>query len=70
VCGGNVVQRADDTEDAINRRLDLYEVQTKPISDFYGSRGMLAEVDGVGAPDEVFARAVEAIEHHRRRPRS
>jgi adenylate kinase len=65
VCGGRVVQRADDTEDAINRRLDLYEIQTKPLTDFYAARGELTEVDGVGTPDEVLDRLIAAVEARR-----
>jgi adenylate kinase len=61
VCGGHVVQRADDTEDAINRRLDLYDRQTKPLTDFYRARDELAEVDGVGSPDDVLERLVAVI---------
>ena len=43
-CGGKVVQRDDDTEEAIDRRLQLYEEQTVPIIDYYRERGMLAQV--------------------------
>ena len=53
VCGGDVVHRADDTEDAINRRLDLYESQTSPLIEYYEAIGLLEVVDGVGIPDEV-----------------
>ena len=61
-CGGDVVQRDDDTPDAINKRLDLYETQTQPLIDFYGESGRLAQIDGVGSPDEVFARLTKAVE--------
>jgi len=64
--GGAVVQRDDDTEDAIARRLDLYETQTRPLVEFYESRGQLESVDGVGEPDEVLTRLVEAIDSRRR----
>lgn len=64
-CGGDVVQRDDDTPDAINRRLDLYESQTQPLIEFYGSTGRLVTVDGVGAPDEVFERLTRAVEQRR-----
>ncbi|MFM7262155.1 MAG: adenylate kinase [Acidimicrobiales bacterium] len=64
-CGGDVVQRDDDTPDAINRRLDLYETQTQPLVDYYGETGRLARVDGVGSPDDVFARLTAVI--HRAR---
>ena len=39
VCGGDVMQRDDDTPDAVNRRLDLYESQTAPLIEFYGGQG-------------------------------
>ena len=66
VCGGDVLQRDDDTPDAINRRLDLYEEQTSPLFEYYGKDGRLAVVDGVGTPDNVFARLIEAVESRRR----
>jgi adenylate kinase len=66
VCGGDVVQRDDDTPDAINRRLDLYEEQTAPLIDYYGQDGRLVVVNGVGTPDEVFTRLVEAVEASRK----
>lgn len=46
VCGSEVVQRADDTADAIERRLSLYDEQTAPLLDYYRQRGMLQTVDG------------------------
>jgi adenylate kinase len=64
-CGGDVVQRGDDTPDAINRRLDLYETQTQPLIDFYGKSGRFVQVDGVGRPDDVFARLTKAVEQRR-----
>jgi adenylate kinase len=62
VCGGDVIQRTDDTEDAINRRLDLYETQTKPLIEYYARKGLGAVVDGVGTPDEVTARLIATID--------
>lgn len=64
-CGGDVVQRDDDTPAAINRRLDLYESQTQPLIDYYGGSGRLARVDGVGSPEEVFARLTSVIHKSR-----
>ena len=66
VCGGDVMQRDDDTPDAVNRRLDLYETQTAPLIEYYGSQGRLAVVDGVGHPDEVFQRALTDADRRRR----
>jgi adenylate kinase len=64
-CGGDVVQRDDDTPAAINQRLDLYETQTQPLIDYYGSSSRLVAVNGVGSPDDVFARLTEAVEQRR-----
>jgi adenylate kinase len=66
VCGGDVMQRDDDTPDAINRRLDLYEEQTSPLIEHYGRLGRLAVIDGVGSPEQVFARLTDAVESARR----
>jgi adenylate kinase len=65
VCGGDVQQRADDTPDAVNRRLDLYESQTTPLIEYYSSRGALAVVNGVGHPDHVFKRLTDVVEARR-----
>ncbi len=62
VCGGRVVQRDDDTEDAVMRRLELYEEETVPIIDFYRKVGKLVVVDGTGDGDDVFARLVEQVD--------
>ncbi len=65
ICGGEVIQRADDTEAAIGRRLDLYERQTAPLIKWYLERDRLAVVNGMGDPDEVMARLVGVIERRR-----
>ena len=56
VCGGDVMQRDDDTPEAINHRLDLYEEQTAPLIEYYQRTERLVVVDGVATPDEVFHR--------------
>jgi adenylate kinase len=61
-CGGRVVHRDDDTEEAIDRRLELYEQQTVPIIDYYRESGILARVDGVGEGEVVFERLVKTVE--------
>ena len=70
VCGGEVIQRQDDTEDAIGRRLELYERQTTPLIEWYESRGQLAKVSGVGSPDAVLRRIIRAVEDRRGRGNS
>jgi adenylate kinase len=62
-----VVQRKDDTEEAISRRLEIYEIQTAPLIDWYGGRGQLATVAGTGPPEAVTKRIVRAIEDRRNR---
>jgi adenylate kinase len=66
VCGGEVLQRDDDTPDAINRRLDLYEEQTEPLIEYYGNDGRLVVVDGVATPDVVFSRLTAAVDDRRK----
>ena len=65
VCGGEVVQREDDTEEAIRRRLELYERQTAPLVQWYEKSGLLAEVNGTGPADVVTKRCVQAIDERR-----
>ncbi|MBF6555441.1 MAG: adenylate kinase [Acidimicrobiales bacterium] len=67
VCGGEVVQREDDTEEAIERRLQLYERQTAPLIDWYRARGQLESVPGTGSPDAVTRRMVKVIEEQRQK---
>ena len=63
--GGQVVQREDDTPEAVTKRLELYERNTRPLLDFYEGLGLLATVDGDGDPDDVFARILDAVEQAR-----
>jgi adenylate kinase len=70
VCGGEVVQRQDDTEEAIGRRLNLYEEETAPLLDWYKKRELLVEINGTGSPDAVTRRVVGAIDEQRRKQRA
>jgi adenylate kinase len=67
VCGGEVIQRQDDTEEAIERRLNLYEEETAPLLDWYKERDLLSEINGTGSPDAVTRRVVGAIDTLRQR---
>jgi len=64
-CGGEVVQRTDDTEAAIRRRLNLYEQETQPLISWYLERDKLVQVNGLGNTEEVTARLVRAIDRRR-----
>jgi adenylate kinase len=56
-CGGELIQRDDDTEEVAHNRLDVYAAQTEPLEHFYWERGLLRDVEATGTPDEVFASA-------------
>jgi adenylate kinase len=62
VCGGDVIRRDDDTPEAIDHRLDLYEQQTEPLIEYYRRQRRLAVIDGVASPDEVFRRLTIAVD--------
>ena len=53
--------REDDTEESINRRLELYEEQTAPLIDWFAARDLLIIVNGLGDEDEVFTRVEGAL---------
>lgn len=61
-CGGDVVQREDDREEAIKARLDAYEQQTSPLIAWYSSRDLLATVDGAAPMNDVFDTCVGIID--------
>ena len=54
--------RADDTEDVIRRRQELYTEQTEPLIEVYRGRGILVELDGMGEVDEVTQRIFDALD--------
>ncbi len=53
--------RADDTEEVIARRLDIYDAETAPLAAAYAERGLLVSVNGIGDVDEVTARLLGAL---------
>ncbi len=55
VCGANLVLRDDDKPETVKKRLDVYHEQTQPLIDYYTKAGVLVEVDGTMAMDDVFA---------------
>jgi adenylate kinase len=57
-----LVGRADDTEEVIRRRMEVYAEQTAPLTDIYSAHGLLRRVDGMGAVDDVTDRLLKALE--------
>ncbi len=60
-CGAELVQREDDREATIRRRLKVYEEETAPLLAYYHDRGLLVRVDGTAPIDAVAARVDEAL---------
>jgi adenylate kinase len=52
-CGGELIQRADDTEATVLNRISVYEKQTKPLIDFYTKQGIVHNISGTGSIDTV-----------------
>lgn len=53
-CGGALKQRKDDNPETVESRLKVYEAQTAPLIEYYGKQGLLINVEGNAAPNEVF----------------
>jgi adenylate kinase len=54
LCGSALVQRADDSEETVSERLDIYNSQTEPLIKYYGDKNLLSVVDGTKAINSVF----------------
>jgi adenylate kinase len=61
-CGGELFQRDDDKEETIKKRLDVYEAQTAPLIKYYGRKGILKAVSGIGNIDEIFRKVCAVLE--------
>ncbi|MGK0673099.1 MAG: adenylate kinase [Halothiobacillaceae bacterium] len=55
VCGGELIQRADDNEETVGKRLRIFEEQTAPLINFYKAKGKLHIVDGRHSMEAIFA---------------
>lgn len=60
-CGGVWYQRDDDTQEAISRRLDIYEQDTAPVIAEYAKQGMVKHINGLGSIDQVFERIAASL---------
>ncbi|MEW2133437.1 adenylate kinase [Streptomyces sp. NPDC005435] len=61
VCGGELYQRDDDSEDTVRKRLEVYHTQTEPIIDYYRSQGLVVTISSLGPVDEITERALAAL---------
>lgn len=61
-CGGQLVQRKDDTEETVKNRLEVYANQTKPLLEFYNNLGLVKSIDGIGEIDVIFNNIKLALE--------
>ncbi|RYH11512.1 adenylate kinase [Tropicimonas sp. IMCC6043] len=62
-CGGTEFnRRADDNAETVRSRLEAYHAQTAPLIEFYQARGVLKEVEAMGAIDEIAAKLAEIVE--------
>ena len=56
------MQRADDEENTVRRRLEVYEQQTRPLADFYAAQGVLRTIDANASVDDVTLRLIALLE--------
>ncbi|MGA1598347.1 MAG: adenylate kinase [bacterium] len=55
VTGEDLIQRDDDNENTVRNRLNAYHEQTSPLAQYYTEKGVLASVDGMQSPEEVYS---------------
>jgi adenylate kinase len=60
-CNSSLVQRDDDKEETVRKRLEIYHAQTKPLIAYYKQQDKVLDIDGVGPVDEVRARVKKAL---------
>ena len=59
--GEPLTQRADDNEKVVQSRLNIYREQTEPLVKYYEEKGVLVSIEGIGTPDEIFAKIKTAL---------
>jgi adenylate kinase len=60
-CGGELIQREDDRPESVRTRMRAYEKSTRPLLDYYASRGCLVPVLASGGPEEILTRSVDLL---------
>ncbi len=61
VCGGELYQRQDDTEETVSKRIQVYLDETKPLADYYANEGIISNINGQQSIDKVFEDIVNAL---------
>ncbi len=60
-CGAELILRDDDKPETVQKRLGVYHEQTQPLIDYYNGKGILKEVDGTVAMEDVFQAIVDIL---------
>ncbi len=60
-CGGELMQRADDTKETVENRIEVYNKQTKPLLDYYDKTGNIVHLDGTIGYEKLFAQITEIL---------
>lgn len=61
-CKGRLIHRADDKEEVVRERLEVYEHQTMPLIEYYKNAGLLVTINGLKGENDVFGQIVHFIE--------
>jgi len=62
VCGGEIIQRADDSVETVTNRIKVYYEKTRPLLDYYDKKGLLVNIDGSSDANETFKLIREVLE--------
>jgi adenylate kinase len=66
-CGGELVQREDDRPETVRLRMEVYEKNTSPLTDYYRERGLLETISATGTPEAICGRTIAALDRSRAR---
>ena len=61
ICGGKLYKRKDDEENIIEKRLKVYETETRPLINYYSKQNLLFGINGRGSEDEVTERVLSKL---------
>lgn len=61
-CGGELYQRDDDKAETVEKRIEVYQEQTKPLIDYYKEKDLLLNIDGTKSIEEIFNDIVASLE--------